>query len=480
MTDKCPICHSEIETWSDDPLLTPRGLAGDEYKGFIFIKANHIIELQEERKQQEIDYGIPEADRTVFTEITPNTEFISKKVIEELRESTEKILTLGEEVTEVERTELLKEYFNYDEDGIYIGTYKYGEKVADKEEWTDVNPDNKPKLPDDIVKMKAIHIEDLRHPLFLWRETWNSADLFDEEVILDYGEYNPYGYQGLQSIKYLFSDEGEYRNVDADQIWKFFGYVQNGFYIIGHPGGNTNSYGQLKVEIKNPEDKLLKISSNIDTPFHGGYLYYHYNEAKSQFNSNLITKSPNLSVIRNSKNLYLNINEFSGSINKEVEWNYVEGWIYWNKLRKDYYEEQQSWSGNTVTWNWTEEQLEDIGRAYASFGFQIIFSDSKVLSYLYSAQDLSDAPANTIPISPGDIERNLVQDYTNAYGSPSPTLKVADINIYTYLYGYSFRNVKQGWYDSYINMIYPTLTQVGRATASVDIQINNIKFKYKD
>lgn len=169
MSDKCSICHSEKDTWIDDPILTLKGLAGEEYKGINFLDIKHVKEIQDKRKEQEIDLEIPEEDRTIFSEITSETQFITKQHINELRKSTEKILAENLEITEEKRTELLNNYFNYDVDENYIGTYEYGQKIEDKEEWTDINVNNKPTLPTNqtgITKIKAIHIEDLRHPIF--------------------------------------------------------------------------------------------------------------------------------------------------------------------------------------------------------------------------------------------------------------------------------------------------------------------------
>ncbi|GAG12169.1 unnamed protein product, partial [marine sediment metagenome] len=73
--ERCPRCFSRISEfdtgessdWTDDPIKTPKGEAGDDYKGFTDIKPIHIQELQTLRAQQEIDVGIEEEDRTTFT-----------------------------------------------------------------------------------------------------------------------------------------------------------------------------------------------------------------------------------------------------------------------------------------------------------------------------------------------------------------------------------------------------------------------------
>lgn len=146
----CPICHNEIGTWIEDPILTPKGLAGDDYKGLTKINWHHIKEIQDARKLQEIELEI--SDKTIFSEITPTIP-IHKNHILELRQSTEKL------IANVESD--LMHYFNYrivEYEEVYVGTYKYGEKVADKTNWTDSGLIN-------VKKIKAIHIEELRHPI---------------------------------------------------------------------------------------------------------------------------------------------------------------------------------------------------------------------------------------------------------------------------------------------------------------------------
>jgi len=200
MPDKklCPTCHTEIGKWTDDPILTPRGLSGDDYKGVVPIKVKHIKELQDTRKQQEIEATkfAPEMEKTDFSTIPPKTP-VNKKHINELRTSTEKLLS---DPHNVSATPLLYQYFNYDSKANYIGTYKYGNKVEDKREWVDIDCLNRPKMPkktedkQNLIKIKAIHIEDLRHPIpepyFL--EDWKHSPLeiyTDSANILFYGRY---------------------------------------------------------------------------------------------------------------------------------------------------------------------------------------------------------------------------------------------------------------------------------------------------
>jgi hypothetical protein len=150
---RCPTCFTLLEgedAWTDDPILTKGGLSGAEYKGFTAIKAQHIIELQDIRRQHEIGIGIPSGERTQFTKVEEDGDlpgfFVpDKQHIRELRESTEKIL---------EALDLtLEDYFNYDENGTEynVGNHQTDWYTPDLDNWDG--------------HVRAIHIEDLRHYL---------------------------------------------------------------------------------------------------------------------------------------------------------------------------------------------------------------------------------------------------------------------------------------------------------------------------
>jgi len=157
MADRCPRCFTELDItggYTDDPIKTPHGEAGDDYKGFTNIKPIHIQELQTLRAQQEIDAGITEEDRTEFTEIDTEHNLVDvyRTHILELRESTEKILTALGQTKDT--------YFNYDEDGT---EYNIGNHQTD---WKDSDLGEKDEDGNYIkrfVDIKAYHIEDLRH-----------------------------------------------------------------------------------------------------------------------------------------------------------------------------------------------------------------------------------------------------------------------------------------------------------------------------
>ncbi len=166
--ERCPRCFSELgltaPDWTDDPIKTPKGEAGDDYRGFIYFNPAHIQELQTLRTQQEIDAGITEENRTEFTEIDTENNLVNfyRTHLLELRESTEKIL---EALGQTKDT-----YFNYDEDGT---EYNIGEHQTD---WTDPNLETRANK---FVNIKAYHIEDLRHFLEVvtWIETWENAEI---------------------------------------------------------------------------------------------------------------------------------------------------------------------------------------------------------------------------------------------------------------------------------------------------------------
>ncbi|KKM92999.1 hypothetical protein LCGC14_1212800 [marine sediment metagenome] len=203
----CPTCHSRIGTnstqeseraqgkqgtddngnpiprWTDDPTFTPRGFSGDAYsERHNTAKKVYIRELQDTRKAQEEEAGFSEALKTQFSDV--DVDFLtSARHITELRESTEKLLN------EVGST--LEDYFKLDDGG---NEQTQNPKIVQsggndpQDEWVDVErgreyigedgsikstftlPDNttdpSPTTPQ-RVHLRAIHFEDLRHPLIV-------------------------------------------------------------------------------------------------------------------------------------------------------------------------------------------------------------------------------------------------------------------------------------------------------------------------
>ena len=168
----------EVPQWSDDPCLTANGLNGNDFIGRDAIRTLHIEELQETRKQEELDSGIDESLLTKFTDIKEQTHVRKAHVIE-LRQSTEKILKASGST--------LKEYFSTDPDGNTINPNP-NDPAGNKDEWTDVarglayidgigdvvtefdvtieEKEDSPSIPNN-TRVRGIHIEDLRHPLII-------------------------------------------------------------------------------------------------------------------------------------------------------------------------------------------------------------------------------------------------------------------------------------------------------------------------
>jgi len=162
--ERCPKCFSRFGIWTSDPIITQDGakykfdetsgllipetiIEKRRYKGFLQIKALIVQEIQDIRKAQEIDIGIPEAERTTFSKVKSDEQgfwIINKKQLKELRESTEKILeTIGQSK---------EDYFNYDEEGTE-------RQSLHKLDWIDLGLTTKGW----IGQIKDTHIEELRH-----------------------------------------------------------------------------------------------------------------------------------------------------------------------------------------------------------------------------------------------------------------------------------------------------------------------------
>ncbi len=218
--NRCPRCFSKIDItaplWTDDPIKTPKGEAGEDYIGFIYFDAIHIEELQEARQQQEIDADIAEEDKTTFTPVRVSGQkvYFYKKHLRELRESTEKILDATGQTKE--------EYFNYDDEGT---EYNIGDHQLD---WKDVDIDQK------FLSIKAVHIEDLRHYLDIgvWIETWERAIVEDIEI------------NGVIQVDEIIGSI-------SSRIWSVY-------------SGQTPSYGNLSIQ-KIGENKKLNVDYSATT-----------------------------------------------------------------------------------------------------------------------------------------------------------------------------------------------------------------------
>lgn len=169
---KCPYCYSLIGTWLNDPVLLFNGSKYDwideteldaiidvtqrKYKGCYQILLAALKEIQDNRKQLELE-NLPEVQRTTFSSINATGNFqITGQHIKELRDSTEKLLTSAGLT--------LTDFLNYDMQGNHILHPK-----GNFHDWTD--PIETAKDLSNF-QLKAIHIEELRHYLDI------SADLY--------------------------------------------------------------------------------------------------------------------------------------------------------------------------------------------------------------------------------------------------------------------------------------------------------------
>ena len=224
---KCPTCHSQISMdakgptgptardqgslgtdsdgnpvprWTDDPLLTPNGFSGKDYTGEERPNRFHIEELQLDREQLETDLSI--SPPTDFSALEEHGFHVRKTYLIELRESTEKILeAIG--IT-------LADYFGLDSEGnpvtpgpgdeaktdwtdVSRGLPYLDKKAVEKKEF-DVSSGTKKPCPTfpPQTRIRAIHIEDLRHAILIgWREFWSASpvqsiampDLFSASIV---------------------------------------------------------------------------------------------------------------------------------------------------------------------------------------------------------------------------------------------------------------------------------------------------------
>lgn len=274
MADKrCLRCFSKIDItapdWTDDPIKTPRGEIGDEYKGFIYIKPIHIEEIQQLRQEQEDQVGFVTGDETGYVEgesilkttFTPvkveeeNVYFYTKH-IRELRESTEKILEATGQTKE--------DYFNYDEEGT---EYNIGNHQLD---WHNAD------LTKKFIDIKAVIIEDLRHYLSLgWFEDFTgitpiyigsgSLSISGNDIEIEDWNEDIGAFQKTKS-SILFDDE-----IITSKSTKIVTYAD---LITSWEGTNTDlgsASASLIVNIKKPLSANCSANANIVTDEEGGY-----------------------------------------------------------------------------------------------------------------------------------------------------------------------------------------------------------------
>ena len=169
--------------WSDDPIYTPLGLAGEDYTGMTIPNSVHITELQDYYASLEEEI-LGSENQSMFLSIEGKN--LTKHLyIEQLRVSIENLLdNLGLTLTD---------YFKYDRHGNDTGLIQT--------DWTDVNRIDRGELPNpedfnyiagSTVPLlpsnnliKAIHIEELRIGISAfseWMETWTHHVISFESI----------------------------------------------------------------------------------------------------------------------------------------------------------------------------------------------------------------------------------------------------------------------------------------------------------
>jgi len=348
---RCPICFTTLGYWTDDPIKTPKGLAGGDYIGFTDIKAEHIVELQEERAQQEIEVGISESNRTSFTPVQIEGQYIdiTKQHILELRESTEKILNAIGQTKEG--------YFNYDNEGT---EYNIGEHQLD---WIDSDLET-----EENNWIRAIHIEDLRHYLALfesWIETFNNTIGFPS----DYVEY----------LGGVILEETSTTTPTFDHNWTI--EIKAGVFVgqrtiwNGYPGHITNAgweilnsdsgkkiriygkaegyVGENKITINHPSShiKIIKCNPNLKIITSGNFTGDGHD-----FGGGLEGIRIHLEVeIKRGIGDYITL-YYSMMNNPPVEYFSVDDITNLNRILKDDYEtrygavDDSTWNNYEITW----------------------------------------------------------------------------------------------------------------------------------
>lgn len=275
----CPICHSPINvtdnqkeelrsrgvyTWTDDPIVTNQGLAGDQFKGLVFFNWRHIKEIQDARTAQETTSQI--TNKTTFSEISAIID-LKKEHINELRISTEKILN---KLTESNPTINLSRYFNYDRDGTYHGTWQYDEKITDKIEWTDVDrTTGHPSLPSEVTDIRAIHIEELRCQIPLTTEAEQEEPPFSGIYIVpsDF-MFNMRTVNSRKPIEFKVYSEGfivpeaQVRINDTSIAEIIFDFNER--YVSPISVGNTTLFASYGIELEYQAHSQIRVYDYIN------------------------------------------------------------------------------------------------------------------------------------------------------------------------------------------------------------------------
>lgn len=222
----CPTCFSDISDTNydffDDPLLTPKGLSGDNFKGVKSLSYIHLSQLR-------IYYNILQRiagfghdnGKVSYSAATIDVDEYSKSVILELRQVVENIL-MGMGWS-------LNQYFNWTKSGYLVRNTRLA--------WEDSLDIEK------LTKIRAIHIEQLRHGLCpVWIEWWK--DSIDDPII-----HNFYGLEGMVSNT---RDWEITRGTSIDSL-------NNKIWTFSNESESSWDYSNI-YPYPNTSEKLLKLT----------------------------------------------------------------------------------------------------------------------------------------------------------------------------------------------------------------------------
>lgn len=274
---KCPICFNSISGdtrlrgadgvdsngdplpfWTDDPLLTPIGFAGEDYIGLNPIRYVHIKELQVYYAALELSVG------------TTPTEFIEPfdrdpMVINQLRASVEKILTaLGLSIAD---------YFKSDRLGNAVETAQT--------DWTDVDrTEGEPNLPPNCP-IRVCYIEELRRGISSISAIFCSSGGAGNDAPEGYSDSNNGDFKFFKKFKDVSAtnpDTGQPYGHTVNNVYEYL-HIQEGIlYLFSTAmvvGYNTPCISWNSIKNVNTEN------------WQGMWSEWDYDKYKIQFNPEL-------------------------------------------------------------------------------------------------------------------------------------------------------------------------------------------------
>ena len=243
-SERCPYCFNKFSDlkYTEDPILTKNGSSFiyDEdtglliprpsatpafYEGSTIVKNQHIIELQELNDDNKPTGGWTPVEGEAGSFWIPN-----KIHIKELRDAIEKGLGITGSTTPAERTEIMEQYLNYDEDGIE-------RQNPHQLDWND------PTLTGTVWmgNISHMHIEDLRKalsPIRFEQFWWGNGTLQDfdsdaeENVDIPSRESKPLHIHKW-NIRTIITQSGSYSD-------EHYGYTYDTVGIVIRTGNQIN------------------------------------------------------------------------------------------------------------------------------------------------------------------------------------------------------------------------------------------------